>query len=268
MTYRPAMTARADNGGWTTPAGNHRDLTTSVQGSNANDAVSYTSSVPKVSANDIVSSSAYTNLVNYVNSERSRRGDGAFSAATSTSSTVTANTLNTIKNSIAVDGIGDQPYWADGGGYDRNAAYEDPTPLVWGNAAAPGVSLDVAQFANITSSSFNQYVQNLWDAGTYCVCNCNYCTCNCNYCTCNCNYSCTCNCNYSDRRLKKNIRYLGVCHGIRVYIFEYINGGGKYAGVMAQDLIGTPYESALSIDARGFYMVDYSVLPVKMVEVK
>ena len=43
-----------------------------------------------------------------------------------------------------------------------------------------------------------------------CTCNCNYsCTCNCNYCTCTCNYACTCNCNYSDKRLKKEILYLG-----------------------------------------------------------
>lgn len=35
-----------------------------------------------------------------------------------------------------------------------------------------------------------------------------------------------------------------------------------YIGVMAQELLGTKYESALNTDSNGYYFVDYSQLPV------
>jgi len=35
---------------------------------------------------------------------------------------------------------------------------------------------------------------------------------------------------------------------------------------MAQELLGTKYEDALSKDSNGYYQVNYSKLPVKMIE--
>lgn len=107
------------------------------------------------------------------------------------------------------------------------------------------------------------------DCNYACTCNCNYaCTCNCNYCTCDCNYSCTCNCNYSDARLKTNIELIGTEGDLNVYSWAYIwNTSKRFFGVMAHELIGTPYESALNKDANGYYYVDYSKLPVAFGEV-
>ena len=41
----------------------------------------------------------------------------------------------------------------------------------------------------------------------------------------------------------------------------------KFVGVMAQDLINTQYEDAVYKNEQGYYMVDYSKLPVEMKEV-
>jgi hypothetical protein len=110
-------------------------------------------------------------------------------------------------------------------------------------------------------------ISKLNSAAAVCVCNCNYCTCNCNYCTCNCNYACTCNCNYSDARLKTGITLIDTIEGVNVYSFSYLwDKTTKYIGVMAQELIGTKHESALTTDDRGFYKVDYTHLPVNMVK--
>lgn len=69
----------------------------------------------------------------------------------------------------------------------------------------------------------------------------------------------------SDSRLKTNIKQIGKSNsGIRIYEFEYIKEKGvKYQGVMAQDLIGTQYESSVVIYPDGFYRVDYSNLDVE-----
>lgn len=125
----------------------------------------------------------------------------------------------------------------------------------------------IAQTQVIYASHINTIINGIVAAGAVCLCNCNYCTCNCNYCTCNCNYSCTCNCNYSDERLKTNIRLLGTEEGLNVYSWSYLWDCTKtYVGVIAQELLGTKFESALATDARGYYMVDYSKLPIKMKE--
>lgn len=206
---------------------------------NGNDSVFYT--ISNVASDAIVSAADWQNVVYYVNTERNRRASAPYMQDYDygTSSTVDAADFNAMINSL----------W--GATYVYNMV--DVVPA--------NTSM------NITAAKLNEIIQRVKDAGTICLCNCNYCTCNCNYCTCNCNYSCTCNCNYSDRRLKKNIRYIGTYRDVKVYAFEYIEGG-EYVGVIAQDLIGTKYESALSVDSRGFYMVDYSLLPVRMVEVK
>ena len=68
----------------------------------------------------------------------------------------------------------------------------------------------------------------------------------------------------SDIRLKRDIVLLETrADGIKVYSFRYKTSEEFYVGVMAQDLLGTPWESAVGTDSNGFYFVDYSKLPVK-----
>jgi hypothetical protein len=120
----------------------------------------------------------------------------------------------------------------------------------------------------ITATTLRSIITALNSSINSCTCNCNYCTCNCNYCTCNCNYSCTCNCNYSDMRLKTNITFSHMIDGLNFYKFSYIWDKSKmYLGVIAQELIGTKYQNALSKDDKNLYIVDYSKLPFKMKEV-
>lgn len=68
----------------------------------------------------------------------------------------------------------------------------------------------------------------------------------------------------SDSRLKRIIKQVGKSEsGINIYLFSY-NFDTKtiYQGVIAQELIGTPWESALHKDANGLYSVDYSKIDV------
>ena len=62
---------------------------------------------------------------------------------------------------------------------------------------------------------------------------------------------------FSDRRLKKNIKQIGTrADGLNVYEFDYIWGGGRQVGLMAQE-VQTMYPSAIS-ESDGYLMVDYS----------
>jgi hypothetical protein len=62
---------------------------------------------------------------------------------------------------------------------------------------------------------------------------------------------------------------LGTFKGVKVYTFKYLwDKHTIYAGVIAQDLIGTEFANALSMDENGYYVVDYDKLPVKMMEIK
>ena len=73
----------------------------------------------------------------------------------------------------------------------------------------------------------------------------------------------------SDIRLKTNVETLGVVEGLQTYSWNYIAGTGiegTYTGVMAQDLLGTQYENALSYDEMGYYQVNYDMLPVDCVK--
>ena len=74
----------------------------------------------------------------------------------------------------------------------------------------------------------------------------------------------------SDIRLKQNIELIGVSEsGINIYTFEYIEQmglEGTYQGVMAQELIGTEFESALVFDGE-YYKVDYSKLDVEFIRI-
>jgi hypothetical protein len=36
----------------------------------------------------------------------------------------------------------------------------------------------------------------------------------------------------------------------------------KHTGVMAQEVLKTPYKHAVKMDKNGYYMVDYSALPI------
>ena len=114
---------------------------------------------------------------------------------------------------------------------------------------AAGQLIDDADWDNLISY-YNVVRQN-------CICNTD-CSCN-NVCACHND----CDCNYSDERLKENIKYLGLVSDLKVYSFNYIwNKAEEMIGVMAQDLIGTKYEDALRKDINGYYMVDYSRLPL------
>lgn len=91
-----------------------------------------------------------------------------------------------------------------------------------------------------------------------CICNSD-CSCN-SVCACYGN----CDCNYaSDERLKENIKFVKNTQGLNLYSYTYLWDKTKtYIGVMAQELLGTKYESAVSKDSNGFYFVDYSQLPI------
>ena len=69
----------------------------------------------------------------------------------------------------------------------------------------------------------------------------------------------------SDKRLKNIIRKIGTSPlGINIYEFTYkFNSHQIYVGVIAQELIGTEFESALVNDKNGYYAVDYSKIDVK-----
>ena len=69
----------------------------------------------------------------------------------------------------------------------------------------------------------------------------------------------------SDKRLKNIIKKISVSNsGINVYLFTYkFDPSTTYQGVIAQELIGTEFESALHLDKNGLYSVDYSKIDVE-----
>ena len=83
----------------------------------------------------------------------------------------------------------------------------------------------------------------------------------------------------SDIRFKKNIEYKYTSlDGLKIYTFEYKDifvknqitqfnkdYSGKWQGVMAQDLIGTNFESAV-ISEGNYYKVDYNKLNTKLIK--
>ena len=65
---------------------------------------------------------------------------------------------------------------------------------------------------------------------------------------------------FSDRRLKRNISRVGsLPNGLSVYAYEYVWGGGRQVGVMA-DEVEKILPSAVFTDSLGFKAVDYSQL--------
>lgn len=100
--------------------------------------------------------------------------------------------------------------------------------------------------------------------GTYsimhngCWCPSSYCG---NYCL---EYTCSFCWGKSDISFKENLKLIGKSpNGINIYQFNYIGEEGLYEGIIAQELIGTEYESALSLNEDGKYLVDYNKIDVE-----
>ena len=71
----------------------------------------------------------------------------------------------------------------------------------------------------------------------------------------------------SDSRLKENIDLIGKSDsGINIYSFKYKDKDGYYQGVMAQELIGTPFESAVIL-SEDFYSVNYDLIDVEFKQI-
>ena len=73
----------------------------------------------------------------------------------------------------------------------------------------------------------------------------------------------------SDRRLKTDLNLIGRSpSGINIYEFRFIaDPNKKYQGVLADELLGTPFESAVYFDSEGYYAVDYDNIDVTFKEV-
>ena len=139
----------------------------------------------------------------------------------------------------------------EGGGWTITDNGKESNPNIGRNS---GNTIDPGGW-NAILSAYNTLRQD-------CICNSD----------CHCNTVCTCygncGCNYSDERLKENIKLIDTEGDLNVYSYTYLWDKTKtYMGVMAQELLGTKYESALGKDSNGFYFVDYSQLPIKFKEV-
>lgn len=72
---------------------------------------------------------------------------------------------------------------------------------------------------------------------------------------------------FSDERLKDNIEFVRNVGGVNVYRFNYADDDTRtFEGVIAQEIQETHPEAVIE-DQNGFLKVDYSMLPVDMVEV-
>lgn len=71
----------------------------------------------------------------------------------------------------------------------------------------------------------------------------------------------------SDKRLKTNIEEVGTtAHGLPLYEFNYTDYGGRFRGVMAQDVLEIMPEAVITRH-DGYYMVNYSMLGIRMEQV-
>ena len=130
--------------------------------------------------------------------------------------------------------------------------YAVVTPAtLWGNKSISSYSEGMVIGASHWTTLKSRY-DNL---RTDCICNSD----------CSCNLVCACHndcgCNYSDQRLKRDIEFLEERFGIKYYTFKYLWDDVKRTGVMAQELIKTKWKDAVRQDRKGYYMVDYSMLP-------
>ena len=69
---------------------------------------------------------------------------------------------------------------------------------------------------------------------------------------------------FSDIRLKENVEFAGTVEGINTYTYNYVWSSEEHTGVMAQELLGTKHDDAVEMHDSGYYQVDYSKLPLKM----
>lgn len=67
----------------------------------------------------------------------------------------------------------------------------------------------------------------------------------------------------SDSRVKKNIQKVGNEKGFNIYEFDYIDGSGRFRGVMAQDVLKKNPE-AVKIMPNGYFGVIYDMIGIKM----
>lgn len=63
----------------------------------------------------------------------------------------------------------------------------------------------------------------------------------------------------SDRRLKRDVQRVGEIDGLNVYEYEYVWGGGRRCGYMADEVRKVHPEAVLEVD--GFLALDYARLP-------
>jgi hypothetical protein len=70
---------------------------------------------------------------------------------------------------------------------------------------------------------------------------------------------------FSDIRLKNNIKLVNVIDELNIYSYNYIwDSETLYEGVIAQELLDTKYSEAVILLDSGYYVVDYSKLPVSL----
>lgn len=67
----------------------------------------------------------------------------------------------------------------------------------------------------------------------------------------------------SDRRLKKNVKKVGSEKGFDIYEFDYIDGSGRFRGVMAQDVLKKVPEAVVTM-ANGYMGVLYDRIGLQM----
>ena len=68
---------------------------------------------------------------------------------------------------------------------------------------------------------------------------------------------------FSDIRLKKNIKLVGVEGGHNIYEFDYLDGSGRYKGVMAHEVAEIAPEAVEEMP-NGYLAVDYGKIGIEM----
>lgn len=149
--------------------------------------------------------------------------------------------------------------WYEGTAYDTNTLVNNDHINYMDNMVAQiiGGWTTYANDTTITTGQWSNLSARYDSMRTSCICNSD----------CSCNLVCACHndcgCNYSDERLKENIEFVETKNGLNIYSWNYIwDKVTRFTGVMAQELVGTKFESALHVDKSGYYMVNYAKLPI------
>lgn len=155
--------------------------------------------------------------------------------------------INTLNNDLAtITQYSATSTNGSGGGYTITNGSQIVNP---GVSASTGGTVTAPNWSAILNS-YNTLRQD-------CICNSD----------CHCNTVCACygdcGCNYSDERLKENIEFIETKQGLNIYSWNYKwDKVTRHIGVMAQEILNTVYASAVIKDRQGYYMVDYSKLPI------